>query len=55
MSGRNGSLVRLSLEPWIDSGGLGTLYLREGVASDEDSKDLEAASVSEIKINARFR
>ena len=52
---RTGSLVKLSLEPWIDSGASATLYLREGAAGVEDSSDLEAKNVSEVKIKARFR
>ena len=55
MEETTGSLVKLDLGAWIANAGTGTLYLREGSASDEDASVLDASAVTELSIAARFK
>ena len=54
MEEATGTQVKLSLKGWIKRGGSGKLYLREGIASNEDGSELVSEGIDSILIQPRF-
>ena len=54
MEEATGDLVKFNLAGWVKKGGTGKLFLREGIASNEDTSELSSEALESILVKPRF-